>query len=168
MKKNSIKILLWTVLIIVLLLIYFYSSWFGYKKWQYRRDTRGNKEESIERGVFVKDLVCKEFFEKEISIKKFKAYIERGYKYGYFSENTTRVLDGFNFPYQIPVDQLDISNDIYFSIDYNRSKGLIDNNNLITSHFVIYLKEPTFKDTLFVDIIYNNIDTIGIIKVFDK
>ena len=88
------------ILAILSLLILFLSSaigWYGYSKWKYRRSSDGNKNESISRKVFIRDLE----YSSSVKLDTFNIYIEKGYKYGYHSYNETRLLKNDMFPYQI-------------------------------------------------------------------
>ncbi|MFD1064122.1 hypothetical protein ACFQ1Q_12765 [Winogradskyella litorisediminis] len=139
-------------------------GWYGYEKWKYRRATRGNLDESLERNVFIKNLEF-ELFSNSESLK-FNAFIEKGFTYGKHSSETTEIIKSrTNYPYQVSFSQMDISKKVKFDLLPNTKLDSID-------YFVVYLRKPELKDTLFLKITKweNEIgkDSIGLIKIYDK
>lgn len=150
------------VIFVIVILIYFFSNiyfgWYGYEKWKYRRSTRGNIIESKERNIYVKKL---RYIVNPQNLKyKFNCYIEKGYTFGHYSMYDTQVVTNTKFPFQVSVSQLDTINDIYFSINKKSKVDSMDS-------YVVYLNKNYLKDTIYVDVIKNNTDTIGKIKVFE-
>lgn len=147
--------------IIVCVVIYFLSTigWWGYEKWKYRRTTFGNKTESVERKVFVKDL---EYF-SSIKLENFSVYIEKGFKYGYLGDYQTRLLENDKYPYQITfIDKMGLNNISFYIINKEKFKLLSSSS--------ITLKDAYLRDTLLIGIdkYTKQWDSIGYIKVWDK
>lgn len=165
MNKSRFKIVFVVLLIITILyfgmmLVNSYFGWYGYEKWKYRRVTFGNKIESIERKVFIKDL---EYY-SSIDLDSFPIYIEKGYKYGYHSSRDTRLLTDSKYPYQISYKFLDSTKIISYEIMNKNRYDSIDN-------VTVFLKKPYFSDTLKMGIYkYSSKkwDSIGYLKVWDK
>lgn len=137
----------------------FFGGWYGYEKWKPRRSTFGNKNEAIERKVFVKDLNYK----SSVQVDSFSVFIEKGFRYGFTSSSVTRLVED-GWPYQVSFIEKKGKNDINYYIINGKDFGSIDNLNL-------YLKKPYLKDTLFIGINkchLNKWDSIGYIKVWDK
>ncbi|WP_140487100.1 hypothetical protein [Flavobacterium sp. GSA192] len=158
--KTSIKFFLF--LITIFSLLFFFSNtvgWYGYEKWKDRRSTFGNKNEAIERGVFVKDL---NYF-SSIKLKEFNVYIERGYRYGYFNEKDTRIIKKDKYPYQLCFNLIDTINN--YNYDY------VNYIDFDTIDLNLYLKKAILEKTLYLKIQEfknNKWDSIGYIKVWDK
>tara|TARA_B110000091_G_C13586074_1_gene378571 strand:- start:194 stop:700 length:507 start_codon:yes stop_codon:yes gene_type:complete len=165
-KAKSILIILGIVLGIYILLglISSYFGWYGYEKWKYRRETRGDIIESKERGIFIKELEFDILTQKtEI---EFIAFMEKGFKYGKHSAKKTELIGkGSNFPYQVSFSQFDTLNKLNFDL---LQKTKLDSIN----KYFVYLKEPELKDTIYLKITSweNKIgnDSIGIIKIYEK
>ena len=152
-------------------ILWFSSSffgWYGYEKWKYRRCTYGNRDESIERKVFIKDLGVI----SNIKLDSFNIYIERGFKYGYHSSEKTRFEINGSFPFQISfTDRTNSNNTVYYITQYKKS----ENDSIAET---LYLKKPFIKDTLIIGIETCKViseepyeiewDSIGYIKVFEK
>lgn len=90
----------------------------------------------------------------------FRAYIEKGFRYGYHSEEETVLLTNSNYPYQL-------------SFGYNRYAGIgvllrkdqlkkFDSSNLTQG----FLKYPNLRDTIIVNIVGENIHS-GVIKIWE-
>jgi hypothetical protein len=135
-----------------------YVGWEGYKKWEYRVAT-AEMQESKRRGVFVKELnfVVEHYPD---TLKDFKPYIERGFKYGRHSSEETTPLTGSDYPYQL-------------SFNYKTSKKVgplimpdelkkFDSCNATTG----YLASPRLKDTIIVNLVGEYGDS-GIVKVWE-
>lgn len=149
--------------IIICLVFYFLSTigWWGYEKWKYRRSTFGNKTESIERKVFVKDL---KYF-SSMKLENFDVYIEKGFKYGYLGDYQTRILENDKYPYQISY-QIEIDNDNIYGFDDDFKSSKYDS---ISS--VYFLKTPKLEKAIIIKInklVNKNWDYIGYIKIWDK
>jgi hypothetical protein len=142
----------------------------GYGKEKMRRNSDGNRNESTYRKVFIKDLDTK----SNMNLDSFNIFIEKGYKYGYFSANETNFLtEETKYPYQISHTDRTHNNEIvYFFIEQRE----IDS---IGYHLDTYLTESILKDTLEMQINKfrmtkeNGInkavwDSIGFIKVYEK
>ena len=160
------KIIVVTISIIGILLfsIWFSSAigWYGYEKWKYRRSTFGNKDESIARKVFVKNLN----YMSNTKLDSFDIYIEKGFKYGYHSSEDTRMLENDEMPFQVTfTDRVGLNNISYYIIN----KKAYDSITATT----IYSKKPFLEDTLLIGIDrFNSMkqewDSIGYIKVYNK
>ena len=134
-----------------------FVGWYGYKKWLYRVAT-SNLEESKARGVFIKEL---QFQIDGFPVKKinFRPYIEKGFKYGLHSSRETVPLANSNYPYQLSF-HLQVSEKIGVLIKDGELKKFDSSNS--TRGF---LKYPILKDTIYMEIIGENIHS-GIIKVW--
>ena len=147
---------------IIYIILYLKSSdigWYGYDKWKYRRNTYGDKIESIKRNVFVKDLQ----YSKSIDTCHFEVFIEKGYRFGKHSSNDTKFVDHTKYPYQISFTNAVGKNNISYYIINNE---ILDSVGQVTG----FLKKPYIKDTLLIGIQkYNKSwDSIGYIKVWDR
>lgn len=160
-NKKSISSLL-LIFIVVFSLIYF-NGWFGYEKWKYDRITFGDREESIRRQVFVKDLK----YYSSIKLKKFQIYIEKKYKYGYIDRLSTRFENNNKYRFQVSFDGLDSNNERFYNV-YN-FKDFDSLKNELFQRPIIYLKEPVLRDTLILQILKfkNTKDSIGYIKIWE-
>ncbi|CAM1371557.1 conserved hypothetical protein [Tenacibaculum xiamenense] len=166
---------------IVFSVIFFISiaNWFfgyiGYNKHKIRRNSWGNKNESEYRKVFMKDLKTI----SNVKLDSFNIFIEKGYKYGFFSSNQTNLLtEKVKYPYQI--SHTDRTNNSKTSYSFINPRGRnYDGIDSVGYHKEIYLKEPKIKDTLKMSVrkfrmIKENgkdkaiWDSIGYIKVFEK
>lgn len=177
MKQNkALKIILKAVLIIAI--IYFFVlpflNWFigyhGYEKEKMRRNSWGNIEESKYRNAFVDKLD----FQSNIEIDSFQVFIEKGYKWGYFSSSKTSFnLEDSKFPYQISHIERADNNDVVYAFSDNQKFDSID------EHQTVFLKKPILKDTLIMSITKLSLikingtnkllqDSIGYIKVYQK
>jgi len=137
-----------------------YVGYNGYEKWKYRRATFGNRKESIERGVFVKDLE----YISNIKLDSFSVYIEKGFRYGYKGDYQTRILEDDKYPYQICCNVFIDKKNIY-GIDSDRHKVKID-----TMSSTYFLEKPELESPFTVKIsklVNKQWDSIGYIKVWD-
>jgi hypothetical protein len=173
--KSHIKIVMYTILVALFLcfgmpFLNWYFGYHGYEKEKYRRDSDGNRNESIFRNAFVKDLGT----QSNLNLNTFEIFIERGYKYGYFGyEKTNFELGKTKYPFQIShTDRTDNNLVVYSFV-----KG--DKSDSIDKHLELYLKEPIIKDTLKMRVEKFRMakengrdkaiwDSIGYIKVFEK
>lgn len=170
MKKDRIwfYLILTTFLIIIYFIIKLYFGWYGYRKWEYRQDTTSPRE-SIQRGVFVKKLnfaITPDSLMKNYKDQDTLFYIEKGYTWGYFSMNDTRVLSAkeTKYPFQLIRRGIDV---VYLERDNLKIQDSV-------THFPILLKS-TKNDTIYFKLLKRksqNIvdtsltDTIGIVKVY--
>lgn len=165
MKRSRFKIVFVLVIIISMLcfgmgLVNSYFGWYGYEKWKYRRSTFGNKTESIERKVFIKELE----FHSSIDLDSFHIYIEKGYKFGHHSSRDTRLVTDSKYPFQVSYEFRDKTKLISYEISNKNTYDSIDN-------ITIFLRKPYMKDTLKMGIYkYSSKkwDSIGYLKVWDK
>jgi hypothetical protein len=157
-------IIIITIIIAVIFFIIHLSSaigWYGYDKWKYRKSTFGDKIESIQRKVFIKDLE----YSSSIDLDSFNIYIEKGFRYGYNSSKDTRLSKKDIFPYQICYNiKMDTSNIYGFDDDFKINKF-----DSIPS--IYFLREPKLEKPFIIKI--NKLqnkkwDSIGYIKVWDK
>jgi hypothetical protein len=173
--KSHIKIVICTILVVLVLCFGLpFLNWFfgyhGYEKEKYRRNSEGNRNESIYRNAFVKDLGTK----SNLKLDSFEIFIERGYKYGYFSADKTNFLsDESKYPFQIShTDRTDNNLVVYSFVKGNKSDS-------IGGHLELYLKEPIISDTLKMRVEKFRMakengrdkavwDSIGYIKVFEN
>ena len=177
MNRNRVlKIILKVVLIIAIIffIVLPFSNWFigyhGYEKEKMRRNSWGNIAESKYRNAFVKKLD----FQSNIEIDSFQIFIEKGYKWGYFSSSKTSFnLEDSKFPYQISHTERVDNNDIVYAFSDNQKFDSID------EHQTVFLKKPILKDTLIMSITKLSLikingtnkllqDSIGYIKVYQK
>lgn len=142
-----------------LIIINSFFGWYGYEKWKYRRSTIGDKKESVNRKVFIRDL---QYF-SNIKLENFQIYIEKGFKYGYFSEDDTRLIKESKFPFQVSFTESVGLNNINYYVVNKKKYDSIDGTT-------IFLKKEYLKDTIIVGIdkFTNKWDSIGYIKVWDK
>lgn len=170
MKKSNINSGLRIIKIILLLFFTvitlnscfsIFDGYSGYEKWKYRRSTHGNRNESINRGVFIKDLQYK----SSIKLDSFNVYIEKGYKWGFKGNHQTRLIEDVKYPYQLTFTPEKGLNNIYYFIINKNKFDSIDVSN-------IYLKQKYLKDTLLIGISKHISTTeshrIGCIKVWDN
>lgn len=160
-NRKGFIIIISLVVFICIILIYLSSAigWYGYEKWKHRRSSFGNKTESIQRKVFVKELQ----YSSNVKLDSFNIYVEKGFKYGYHNENDTRLIEKGNFPYQISFTEtvgLNIIN--YYVLNKEKYDSI--------SGTTIYLKNKYLSDTLLIGInkYTTKWDSIGYIKVWDK
>lgn len=167
--KNSILKVIFKILLISLIiyavwiLLNLYFGWYGNEQWKYRRITYGDKNLSIKRNVFVKNLA----FKSSISLNDFKVFIEKGHKYDFNGVDKIRLINNSKYPYQVSMSRADTLNKFIYSIvNYNKFDS-IDNKFL---NYCVYLDKPYLKDTIVLKIIklYGSNDSIGYIKVWDK
>jgi hypothetical protein len=135
-----------------------YVGWEGYKKWEYRVAT-AEMQESKRRGVFVKELnfVVEHYPD---TLKDFKPYIERGFKYGRHSSEETTPLTGSGYRYQLS-----------FNFKTSKNVGLLimpDELKKFNSCDAAtgYLASPRLKDTIIVNLVGEYGDS-GIVKVWE-
>ena len=169
------KVVIYTILIVLVLCFSLpFLNWFfgyhGYEKEKYRRNSWGNRSESIYRNAFVKDLETK----SNLNLDSFDIFIEKGYKYGYFSADKTNFLaNESKYPFQI--SHTDRTNNNL--VAYYFVKG--DKSDSIGEHLELYLKEPIINDTLKMRVEKFRMskengrdkavwDSIGYIKVFER
>lgn len=146
---------------IIICSLFFYIStigWWGYEKWKYRRSTSGNKTESVNRQVFVRNLK----YLSNIELDSFNIYLEKGFRYGYLSSDNTRLINDSSFPFQIVFTENIGVNNINFYIINNKKADSLDD-------VTIYLRQDKLKDTLLIGIdkYTTKWDSIGYIKVWD-
>lgn len=162
--KFKYLIIIALVITVIYFIIYLSSSavgWYGYDKWKYRRSTLGNKVESIQRKVFIKDLK----YSSNIDLDSFNIYIEKGFRYGYNSSQVTRLLKKDKFPYQICYNIKTDTINIY-EFDDNFISNKYDS---IPS--VYFLQGPKLEDpfTIKISRLQNKKwDSIGYITIWDK
>jgi hypothetical protein len=115
-KNLKPSLIFFSILGLVYFLFWFstaYFGWYGYEKWKYRQSTWGNKKESIERKVFIKDLE----YTSNLKLDSFNIFIEKGFKFGYHSASDTRIKVDGNFPYQIShTERTNSNNTVYYFI----------------------------------------------------
>lgn len=165
MKIKIIKSIkaFWIISLIVLLFascISSYVGYNGYEKWKYRRSTFGNKEQYVNRKVFIKSLE----YSSNIVLNSFEVYIEKGFRYGYNGNHETVVLENDKYPFQVCYNiSIDKSN--VYKYDNSSFKTKID------SLSSVYFLEKPYLDTPFVvkisKLVNNQWDSIGYIKVWD-
>lgn len=157
--KSSIKIFLVILIIsgIVFSMIDFLGDVAYGDKWKYRGGT-DNMEESIKRGVFVKELHFKIDSFSGPSFK-FAVFIEKGYKYGRHTVNETIPISGSDFPFQLMFPYRP-NNAITVRIRKDQLQKF-DSSNASWG----YLKKPQLNDTIILDIMGENIHS-GLIKVW--
>lgn len=137
-----------------------YFGWYGYEKYKYRRITFGNREESIKRKVFIRDLE----FNSNVDLDCFRIYIEKGFKYGYHGSTYTTLIEKSNYPYQISYKFLDSIKLISYEVSNKSKYDSVDNTT-------IFLKKPELIDTLNLKVFkYSSKkwDSIGFIRVWEK
>ncbi len=139
-------------------------GWYGYEKWKYRRETRGDLTESKDRNVFIKNLEF-ELTPKNDSLK-FNAFIEKGFTFGkHSSKQTDLIKSKTDFPYQVSFSQKDTLNKVSFDLLPITKMDSLD-------YFVVYLRRPELKDTIYLKITKwenkTGTDSIGFIKIYDK
>ena len=168
MKKSKYKFILILILMLlvtylVLMIINSYFGWYGYERWKYRMGTYGDKIESVNRGVFIKDLN----YNSNIDLNYFKIYIEKGYWCGFHNLEETRFENKTKYPFQISLKSCDTIKNVIFNVINSEQYDSINNEIL---DVCIYLKEPRLKDTLWLKITTfdKKRDSIGYIKVWDK
>lgn len=141
-------------LIIVILLVtslyylvgYFstYIGWYGYKKWEHRVAS-SSMEESIKRGVFVKQLNFQaNKYQNELS--KLTPFIEKGFRYGEQTSDSTILITSTSYPYQLNFNS-NISDLIYVDIRKDQLKKF-DSCDASWG----YLKNPDLPDTIILNI----------------
>ena len=176
MKVNkSLKKILILVFIIgilyflVLPLLNWYFGYHGYEKEKFRQNSWGNIDEAKFREAFVKNLK----YDSNLKLDSFNIFIEKGYKWGYFSSLKTNFnLNNSRFPYQIShTDRTDNKDVVYSFIDNQKFDS-------INEHKQVFLEKPFIKDTLIMSVgkfkmIKENdrdklvLDSIGYIKVYN-
>jgi hypothetical protein len=166
-------------IVVVIGIAYFlilpFLNWFigyhGYEKEKFRRNSWGDIQESKTRGVFVKKLNFIYLVKSDtVNVDSLNVFIEKGYKFGYFSANETNSkLEKTNFPFQI--SQTERTNHNLVVYNFTNLKNL----DSIGENGIIYLKNPTIKDTLFMTVEGFRLengkalwDSIGYVKVFEK
>lgn len=171
--KKIFKII--AVIVIAYFLILPFLNWFigyhGYEKEKIRRNSWGDIQESKTRGAFVKKLnFIYNIKSDSANVDSLNIFIEKGYKFGYFSANETDFkLDKTNFPFQISHTERTNHNLVVYNFTNLKDLDSIGENG------IIYLKNPTFKDTLFMTVESFRLDkgnakwdSIGYVKVFEK
>mgnify|MGYP000441563202 FL=1 len=135
-----------------------------------RRNSWGNIAESKYRNAFVEKLD----FQSNIKIDSFQIFIEKGFKWGYFSSSKTSFnLEESKFPYQISHTDRTDNNDVVYSFIGNQKFDSID------KHQTVFLKKPILNDTLIMSVTKFRLieingtnkliqDSIGYIKVYQK
>ena len=169
-------------IIMIAIVAFFFMSianWFfgynGYNKHKPRRNSWGNKKESVYRKTFVKDLKTI----SNIELDSFNIFIERGYKFGFYSSNQTNfITKNTLYPYQI--SHTNRTNGSKTSYSFVKERGESPNGlDSVGYHKEIYLKKPKLGDTLKMSIRKFQVikegeknkavwDSIGYIKVFEK
>lgn len=159
--KSFIKLIIFLiVLFITIFLLNTYFGWYGYEQWKHRRDTYGNKRESIKRKVFIKNLNYKSTH----SLVGFNVYLERGYWFGFHDMNETRYKSTM-YPYQVSFNG--IGKDKFLSISNLNEFDSISNESFERPN--IYLDKKILEDTVILKIMdYKTRDSIGFIKIWDK
>ena len=166
--KKRYKIIFKTTLILLVIfigltLINSYFGWYGYRMWEQRMGTFGDKSESISRNVFTKDLE----YTSNIHLHNFKPYIEKGYWCGVHSLEKTCFKNDTKYPYQISLNTVDTISNVEFTIINAKKFDSINSRPLLP---IIYLKKPVLKDTIVLKILTFNLkhDSIGYIKIWNK
>ena len=167
MKRNkmfiTLKIL--SVVVVIIIIVYFafgyfssYIGWYGYEKWKYRVAT-SDIAESQKRGVFVKQLKYK-IYDFPDTLRSFRPYIEKGFRYGHHSSEVTVPITNSNYPYQL-----------CFNFKSSEKLGILIRKSELKKFDSAdavwgYLKYPILKDTIIVDIIGFQVKP-GMIKIFE-
>ena len=175
MKKNKATAITFIIIasfgiayFIVLPFLNWFFGYHGYEKEKYRRNSSGDIKESKFRGAFQKKLNYTSYIDIDsIHSDSLNIFIERGYKYGYFSYDKTNFdLGKTKYPFQI--SQTERTN--HNLVVYNFSN--LEKLDSVGDY--IYLKQPKLKDTLYMTVesfrLMNNKaiwDSIGYIKVFE-
>jgi hypothetical protein len=163
--RGLYKIVLITLVGIVLIVASYFAlgyfstwiGWEGYKKWEHRVATN-DIGDSKRRGVFVKELNFK-IENYHDTLRNFKPYIERGFKFGRHSSDSTTPLTGSAYPYQLS-----------FNFKTSSKVGLLmmpaelkkfDSSDAVWG----YLTHPDLKDTIIVSLVGQYGDS-GIVKVW--
>lgn len=165
----KIAILFGICYFVVLPLANWYFGYHGYEKEKHRRNTWGDIEASKTRKAFVKKLHYTPYLTSDtINVDSLNIFIEKGFKYGFFSAGKTNFeLGKTNYPFQISHTERANHNLVvyYFA---NLKKG-----DSIGEHRIIYLKTPKIKDTLLMTVESWRLeegkakwDSIGYIKVY--
>lgn len=154
-----------TVVIIYLLLCFVnsYFGWYGYQQWKYRRESDGDKAESVKRKAFISDLNYK----SNLDLTYFSAFIEKGYRCDYHSIDDTRFINDTKYPYQVSLKKFDsIVNGVFTVVNPERFDSI--NNEILNT--CIYLNKPYIKDTIVIKIskFDRSNDSIGYIKIWNK
>jgi hypothetical protein len=151
--------------ILILVLGYFllgyissYIGWYGYKKWRYRVAT-ASIEESKKRRVFIKELHY-EVDSFQGTLKDFRPYIEKGFKYGRHTSEETVPLKNTNYLYQLSFN-FPPTGEISLHIKKDQLEKF-DSSDLVRG----YLKSPNLSDTIIVNINAENNKT-GIIRIWE-
>ncbi|RNA61960.1 hypothetical protein D1631_08440 [Chryseobacterium nematophagum] len=145
MKKGTIIFIGIVVLCIFLYYAFgvFSSSvgWYGYQKWKYRGGTTTIKE-AKQRKVFVKELEYKIVDSANLNGFYFKAYIEKGFRYGYHSMEDTRIDNFSHYPYNLSYERN--KNDSILLDIFSDDKKKLDSCDVVWG----YLKQPYLQDTI--------------------
>lgn len=149
-------------------------NWFigyhGYEKEKIRKNTWGDIRESKYRDAFQKKLKFISYINCDtIHSDSINIYIEKGYKYGYFSYDKTNFeLGKTKYPFQISHTERTNHNLVTYSFIESQKFDSIGDYN------IVYLKESKIKDTLKMKVECWNLvkgktvwDSIGFIKVFE-
>ena len=110
--------------------------------------------------MFVKDLK----YYSTIKLKEFNAYIEKGFRYGYFSSEQTRFLKDEIFPYQLCHSEIQLDTLNIYSFESNI-------NTPYDSISLLFLKTPKLEKEYVIKVsklVNKKWDSIGYIKVWDK
>jgi hypothetical protein len=131
----------------------------GYEKGKYRRVTYGNRKESVERKVFVKDLR----YSSDVDLDTFEIFIEKGYQWGRNNGNDTRLVTKSKHPFQISFRYRVGTNYMVYYVVKNQKFDSI-------TPLTVFLEEPYLKDTLLIGVEKYNVtwEFLGYIKVWDN
>jgi hypothetical protein len=167
------KVIIYTTVIVLILCfslpaLNWYTGYHGHGKEKARRNSDGNRQESIYRKAFVKDLA----YQSNLGLDSFQIFIEKGYKYGYFSAGQTNFELDDDWPFQLSHTQRTPDNNTTYYTLQTKSGTMDDHRN-------VYLKTPRLKDTLVMAVHKfrmtkeNGVnkahrDSIGYIKVFEN
>lgn len=158
-KIFSIVIIICAAIFLAIGYLSSYIGWYGYRKWEHRSAST-SLQESINRGVFVKELNFKIDSFSGPSFD-FKPFIERGFRFGKDSAGETVPIAGSQFPYQLsfnyrPIQQIGVT-------IRKDQLSKFDSSNAVWG----YLKLPMLPDTIILDIKGENIKS-GLIKVWEN
>ncbi|NUY79614.1 hypothetical protein HUK80_01805 [Flavobacterium sp. MAH-1] len=156
--------------LVLLPLLNWFMGYHGYEKEIYRRNSWGDVSESKYREAFEKKLHFIAYTEVDsIDFDSLDFFIERGYKYGYFSSAKSNFdLGKTNYPYQVShTDRTNHNLVVYHILNPSAPDS-------VGEHGIVHLKNPKLSDTLLMSIgafkfIDNKArwDSIGYIKVFE-
>ena len=169
-KVFKILIVIGISYFIILPFLNWFIGYHGYEKEKFRRNTWGDIHESKARKAFVKKLNLIPYITSDtINSDSLNIFIEKGYKYGFFSgEETNFELGKTNYPFQISQTERTNHNLVVYKFSsFKKSDSIGEHGN-------IYLRYPKIKDTLFMTVESWRLengkakwDSIGYIKVFE-